>query len=417
MPYYFSWQGARSCKKKQTFNFSILSHVNPVFRQRREFIASHNSTNDVDTDITTSVWDEQDAVAQRDLSYRLATATSLEEALPICLDSALRSQMDSGGIYLSDPTSGALRLAYSRGLSPAFIEAVRFVPAQSDRARMVQAGQPLYLDYDQRSLPTQIEEPERMRMGAVLPLTYQGRVVGCFNLASHHYTVAEVLPAARMFLEGIAAQAGHVIVRLQTEAALRESEMRFRTIFFEDRAAKLLIDPQTGRIVDANQSASDFYGYPHDHLTQMHIQVNDTYGHPVGDEVLRWVALQCSILLPPGAVFGRIGGEEFAVILPGADEPRTVAALDVVRHHVARKPIPTRQGNVMVTISIGVAALDARRGVTLDQLLEYADQALYQAKRDGRNRICIASCFRDTDPQREYSSGLRADERPTDSIR
>ena len=117
-------------------------------------------------------------------------------------------------------------------------------------------------------------------------------------------------------------------------------------------------------------------------------QVNDTYGHPVGDEVLRWVTTQCGALLPSEAVFGRIGGEEFAIILPATDEPRTVAALEVVRQHIAGQPVSTRRGDLMVTISIGVTALDACRNVSLDHLLERADVALYQAKRSGRNRTC-----------------------------
>ncbi|MEI6775795.1 MAG: sensor domain-containing diguanylate cyclase [Chloroflexales bacterium] len=318
-------------------------------------------------------------MAQHGLAYRLATATSLEEALPTCLDIALRSQMDCGGIYLIDSATGDLHLAYTRGLSPAFIEATRFVPAQSNRARMVKTRQTQYLDYG-RDLPSdQNIAHENIRMVAILPLTYQGRVVGCFNLASHRYTAAEISPAARTALEEIAAQVGHVIVRLQTEAALHESEKRFRTIFFEDRAVKLL-----GVAI-----------FDLDHFKQ----VNDTYGHPVGDDVLRWVATQCGALLPPEAVLGRIGGEEFAVILPNADEPRAVATLEVVRQHVAGLPIPTRRGKLTVTMSIGVATLHACHEVTLDELLEYADQALYQAKRAGRNRISIASYFRNPDQQ------------------
>ena len=119
--------------------------------------------------------------------------------------------------------------------------------------------------------------------------------------------------------------------------------------------------------------------------------VNDTYGHPVGDEVLRWVAAQCGALLPPEAVLGRIGGEEFTVILPGADELHTMAAMDAVRQHIARLPVPTRRGALMVTMSIGVAALDHHHEMTLDQLLERADHALYQAKRGGRNRTCVST--------------------------
>ena len=117
--------------------------------------------------------------------------------------------------------------------------------------------------------------------------------------------------------------------------------------------------------------------------------VNDTYGHRVGDDVLRGIAAQCMALLPPEAIVGRIGGEEFAIMLPDADAHTAVAALEVVRRHSAETPVPTRQGKLIVTMSIGVTTLALAGELLLDELLEQADQALYQAKADGRNRICL----------------------------
>lgn len=81
-------------------------------------------------------------------------------------------------------------------------------------------------------------------------------------------------------------------------------------------------------------------------------------------------------------------------MLPGADESRAMAALEAVRRHIAGRPVPTQQGEIIVTMSVGVATLNARSEVTLDQLLDRADQALYQAKRGGRNRTCAFA----TDP-------------------
>ncbi|MEI7771450.1 MAG: PAS domain S-box protein, partial [Chloroflexales bacterium] len=199
-------------------------------------------------------------VSQRDLAYRLAAATSLGEALPICLDAALHAQMDCGGIYLIDPASGNLKLAYARGLSPACVAATRDIAADSDRTRMVMAGQPRYLEYDHIVHRDQAEAHAGIRAVAVLPLSYQGRVIGCLNLGSHRAAAAHVSPASREALEVIAAQAGHVIVRLQAEAALRDSESRLRTILQTALDGFLILDRQM-RIIEVNDAYCAMSGY------------------------------------------------------------------------------------------------------------------------------------------------------------
>jgi diguanylate cyclase (GGDEF)-like protein len=135
--------------------------------------------------------------------------------------------------------------------------------------------------------------------------------------------------------------------------------------------------------------------------------VNDTYGHLTGDDVLRGIAAQCVALLPAEAVVGRIGGEEFAVILPGVNADTAAAALEVVRRHIAETPVPTRQGALMVTMSIGVTSHTAHDALILDHLLEHADQALYQAKRGGRNR-CVVTTDSGAQPAKMVSRSRRS---------
>jgi diguanylate cyclase (GGDEF)-like protein len=122
-------------------------------------------------------------------------------------------------------------------------------------------------------------------------------------------------------------------------------------------------------------------------------QVNDRYGHGAGDDVLREVARRIQATVREIDVPARYGGEEFAVLLPetGLDTAREVA--DRIRLAVIRAPIDTRRGPVAVTISGGVAVLDARGG-DLGALLESADGALYQAKASGRDRIAVAPAGR-----------------------
>ncbi|MBB4691938.1 diguanylate cyclase [Paractinoplanes abujensis] len=116
--------------------------------------------------------------------------------------------------------------------------------------------------------------------------------------------------------------------------------------------------------------------------------INDTYGHGVGDEVIREVANRVRAGIRHSDVLGRYGGEEFAVVLPdhGDDSPAELA--ERMRAGVAGTPVPTRAGPIPVTISVGVALLAAQD--TLDQVLARADHALYQAKETGRNRVVLA---------------------------
>lgn len=121
-------------------------------------------------------------------------------------------------------------------------------------------------------------------------------------------------------------------------------------------------------------------------------QVNDTYGHAVGDEVLRHFArLACRGLRQIDLV-GRIGGEEFAVLLPGEGMDGAMKAAERIRQSIASEPTPTSTaaGMVGVTVSIGVTRL-ATTDTGPDTALGRADTALYRAKAAGRNRVVSLS--------------------------
>jgi len=119
--------------------------------------------------------------------------------------------------------------------------------------------------------------------------------------------------------------------------------------------------------------------------------VNDTYGHQVGDRVLKEFARLCHNTLRENDLVGRIGGEEFAILFP---ETMGMQAFDVcerLREALARATIPLERGlPVSVTASIGLASV-VESDVNIDVILSRADQALYSAKRDGRNRTSEAS--------------------------
>ncbi|MFY8093070.1 MAG: PleD family two-component system response regulator [Niveispirillum sp.] len=124
--------------------------------------------------------------------------------------------------------------------------------------------------------------------------------------------------------------------------------------------------------------------------------VNDTWGHGVGDEVLKEVAQRASRNLRNFDLVARLGGEEFVVIMPDTDGNQAMAVAERLRRRIAEEPfsVSAPVGKIDITISIGVAladwTLDADgKPESGDALLRRADTALYQAKRSGRNRVVM----------------------------
>jgi len=120
-------------------------------------------------------------------------------------------------------------------------------------------------------------------------------------------------------------------------------------------------------------------------------RINDTYGHPAGDVVLRSIARRLSVATREGIdLIGRYGGEEFSVMLPETDEETAWVIAERVRKAVGSEPISLKgmgevgENQITVTISVGVTT--ARETTNLDRLIATADRALYLAKENGRNR-------------------------------
>lgn len=115
--------------------------------------------------------------------------------------------------------------------------------------------------------------------------------------------------------------------------------------------------------------------------------VNDRHGHAVGDAVLVGFCTMATSLLPPDALLGRLGGEEFVCFLPTVSPAEALARAEELRRTFARLRVPEFP-DLRVSVSIGVA--QARDGVGVDALMRRADTALYAAKNGGRVRVAVA---------------------------
>jgi len=185
------------------------------------------------------------------------------------------------------------------------------------------------------------------------------------------------------------APAALVICVAMFQTVLMRSDVKYR--------AQAVIDPLTGML---NRKALDGRGAELEQQSLITGQtigmivadidhfktVNDSHGHAVGDAVLKDVAYEMRKQLRAFDLFYRIGGEEFLVLLPGADLDRAAALAEQLRTAIAAEP----RGGQLVTLSFGVAASSAGAPFSYEDVFCEADARLYEAKRGGRDRVCPA---------------------------
>ena len=116
-------------------------------------------------------------------------------------------------------------------------------------------------------------------------------------------------------------------------------------------------------------------------------RVNDTWGHPAGDAVLKNVAVVASNTVRATDLIGRLGGEEFIILLPGTSLEAARRLAEKLRAALEHSPTPWEQGRISSTVSIGLASTTAAENRSFEYLYTHADKALYSAKHKGRNCV------------------------------
>ncbi len=116
-------------------------------------------------------------------------------------------------------------------------------------------------------------------------------------------------------------------------------------------------------------------------------QVNDEYGHQAGDDVLVKVADLLREQLRPYDLAARYGGEEFCLVLPETNLPHATEVAERIRQEIQGYRFTGNLGTLKLTISLGVATISGHRELSQDELIRMADEALYLAKHNGRNRV------------------------------
>ena len=182
-----------------------------------------------------------------------------------------------------------------------------------------------------------------------------------------------------------------VLARIQTQVTLRQLAARVEALAVRDPLTGLYNRRGFYQLAEKEEQRVRRYGgtlqaimIDMDHFKK----INDTHGHNAGDQVLAVTSRYCQQQLRTADLIGRWGGEEYAILLPGIDLAGAAKTAERLRDGVANALIDGDDGAIKVTLSAGVASLD-ETCKNLEALLNHADRAMYDAKRDGRNRVCV----------------------------
>jgi len=209
-----------------------------------------------------------------------------------------------------------------------------------------------------------------------------------------------VVPLVAFALAGFALLAAFVLAfmrRMAAAIAAGESRLRHLALhdplcglpnrnYFAERLEKVI------QYVQESGSAAAVLYIDLDHFKD----VNDTLGHPIGDDLIRNVTHRLSHALRGDDLVARFGGDEFAVLAPSAADSTTVQAIAARILSALCAPYSISGHTIVIGASIGIAIIDQRSGGAAD-IMRYADMALYRAKNEGRNRACIYDNAMDAD--------------------
>jgi diguanylate cyclase (GGDEF)-like protein len=170
---------------------------------------------------------------------------------------------------------------------------------------------------------------------------------------------------------------------------IKRSQLRFKMLSYHDGLTGIFNHQhfvseaeRVLRVLDKRHGGACLISIDLDHFKQ----INDTHGHATGDVVLKHTVALCKRQLRPTDLFGRLGGEEFGILLPDCSQEQGMAIADRIRTAIEATPVSSDGGLVAFSASIGLASTDSC-GYELQRLRKEADAALYRAKRTGRNRV------------------------------
>ncbi len=285
-------------------------------------------------------------------------------------------------------------LSEQKGLSKqAAIELYRRYIWDVDRRAMEKHSKDLYMVMTETISGIDQSTTQASNSSKVLG-NYTEKLTESHDLHEMRNIIAEVVSETKMI-----AQSSTLLQKMLSETKqevenLREELERSREQATTDSLTGLLnrraFDQELMRASDDANQSRDPLGLLMIDIDKFK-RVNDTYGHLIGDKVIRFIAKQLSNNLKGKDIVARIGGEEYAILLPNTQLDNARILAESIRTTIERsrlKRTDTSQPIGGITVSIGVTSF--KHGEVTDDFIQRADQALYQSKNNGRNRVSIS---------------------------
>jgi diguanylate cyclase (GGDEF)-like protein len=320
---------------------------------------------------------------------RAADLRELLDALVAGLRAAF--ELDAVTVCLSDPQHEIRHLLMADGIDTDGLKGVRFQEALESVAPQFTS---LYRSWLGPCIGADhgllFPSASDVKSCALIPLRRQDQLVGVLNFGSrdpnrftrHHATD---------FLDHLGNVAAVCLENAVNRARLVRSGLTdVLTGWHNRRYLQTRIREEVARAQRAGKCLACVF-LDVDHFKR----VNDNWGHPAGDRVLREMAERVELMIRSSDVAARYGGEEFAILLPATDASAAGVLAERIRAEVSRQPVFLADGTpVPLTVSLGVAAFDGQREggdlkAIAEELIARADVQLYRAKRGGRDRVCI----------------------------
>lgn len=228
-----------------------------------------------------------------------------------------------------------------------------------------------------------IDQNIKLKSYLTLPIIIEGRIVGCISLNSDQPNAFDAQDL--QFFSVIGYQMGASLKHIQRLSSIKNIAIYdtltnlYNRRYFEER-----FEIETQRAFFSETPLS-LIMVDIDHFKK----INDTLGHTEGDKVLKEIADLLKKSVRKKDTVARYGGEEFVLILPDAGLEESFMIAERIRRLVENTTFDVGQTQLHLTISLGIANFPSHRVRSKEDLIRIADQALYEAKRGGRNRVCI----------------------------